>query len=88
MADTTAAYLVKTYPQDDDAKQGYIDLADFYRDNKEYERAISLFLDQIETGLQSEETVDAYRDLAYTYIDLNDIDNAFTLYRQKKRIRS
>jgi tetratricopeptide (TPR) repeat protein len=81
-ADIIAGDLFVFYADNAEARKGLRDLASFYRDNKEYERSINIYMDQITEKTASDDPIDSYRELIYTYIDMNNIESADEIMAQ------
>ena len=71
-----AESLLAVSSNNEDVKQGIYDLADFYRKNKEYERAIYFYQVGISTWNEYDDLTNPYREIAYSYIDMSEIEIA------------
>ncbi len=78
-AEVVADYLIASSPDSEDVKQGISDLADYYRDKKQFANAINFYQAQIDTWNEYDDQAELYKKMIYSYIDMNDTANTKTL---------
>lgn len=81
-ADQAADSLIAASEKNEDAREGIRELADLYRDKKEYTRAAHFYKAEVTNWPDSAEPTTPYREAVYCYINAKDIQNADALIGQ------
>ncbi|MBN2589596.1 MAG: tetratricopeptide repeat protein [Sedimentisphaerales bacterium] len=75
-ADAEYTKLLDAFKKQETLPKEVFQIGDIYREEKKYDKALSLYKHQLEKWPDYGEPIDIYRKMACTYVDMNDITKA------------